>query len=123
MRKGLTLIEIVVTIAVMGIVITPLASMFIVSAKINRESDIKYKATMTAQRHMEEIKAMHEISLDDYVFNSSTKSYERVVSKTDNELEALIRIRAERSYLYVIDVLVYENGNEIFSLSGSKITR
>lgn len=121
MNKGLTLIEVIISLAIIGIVITPLISMFLVSAKTNSESNLQLRSILTAQKYIEEIKALEEVSFDNYVYNSQSKAYERTVVQTSNELGAVIRIKTERSYLYLIEVFVYDNGNEICSLSGSKI--
>jgi len=68
-KKGLTLIEIIVTLAVLGIVIAPLMSMFVTSQKINVESRKEYEALQFAQKYMEEIKAM-DPTLDISFFSS-----------------------------------------------------
>ncbi len=121
MYKGLTLIEVIISLAVLGVVIAPLMSMLVVSAKINRESSIYYKSLLTAQRYIEEIKAMERINIDDYNYNSSTGAYERVVPQTDKEFGAEIRIRFEQGFLYAIEVFVINDGKTIYSLGGSKI--
>jgi prepilin-type N-terminal cleavage/methylation domain-containing protein len=123
MSKGLTLIEVIISLAVIGIVITPIISMFLVSAKINSESNLQYKSIFTAQKYIEEIMALDEINFDNFVYNSLTKAYERRVTQTAHELGAVIRIITERSYFYLIEVLVYNDGKEIYSLSGSKIIK
>ncbi len=61
-NKGLTLIEIIITLAILGVVVTPLMSMFVTSQRINRESEIKYRAIQLAQKYMEDVKS--ESSLD-----------------------------------------------------------
>jgi prepilin-type N-terminal cleavage/methylation domain-containing protein len=48
-NKGLTLVEILITLAVLGIVIMPLMSMFFTSQKMNNESEMKYRAIQFAQ--------------------------------------------------------------------------
>lgn len=65
----MTLIEIIVTLAVLGIVIAPLMSMFVTSQKINVESRKEYEALQFAQKYMEEIKAM-DPTLDISFFSS-----------------------------------------------------
>ena len=64
-NKGLTLVEILITIAVLGIVIIPLMSMFITSQKMNNESEMKYRAIQFAQEELETIKAMKQLDTDD----------------------------------------------------------
>lgn len=64
-NRGLTLIEIIVTLAVLGVVVTPLMNMFIASQKINNESNEEYKTLQLAQKYMENIKSAEYI--DDIV--------------------------------------------------------
>ncbi|HCS10011.1 MAG TPA: hypothetical protein DIV40_01015 [Clostridiales bacterium] len=64
-NKGLTLVEILITLAVLGIVIIPLMSMFITSQKMNNESEMKYRAIQFAQEELETIKAMKQLDTDD----------------------------------------------------------
>lgn len=61
-NKGVTLVEVLVTIAILGIIITPVFSMFITAAKANASSDEKMKATFVAQEVMENIKATSDIT-------------------------------------------------------------
>lgn len=65
-NKGLTLVEILITLAVLGIVIMPLMSMFITSQRMNNESEMKYKAIQFAQEELETIKAMKELDTSVY---------------------------------------------------------
>ena len=62
-QRGLTLIEIIVTLAVLGVVVAPLMSMFVTSQKVNVESKKEYEALQLAQKYMEEIKAMDSLSM------------------------------------------------------------
>lgn len=52
-QKGFTMIELVVTLAVLGIIVTPLSTYFVQSVKMNAESKLKLEATQLAQKHME----------------------------------------------------------------------
>lgn len=61
--SGLTLIEVIVTLAVLGVVVTPLMSMFLTSQKINSQSHNEYKAVQIAQEYMEEIKSMESLNM------------------------------------------------------------
>ena len=65
-KNGFTLIEIIVTLAIMSIVIGPLMAMLITSQKINNESEKEYKSLQYAQQYLEEIKAMDAINIKDY---------------------------------------------------------
>ncbi|HOA20449.1 MAG TPA: type II secretion system protein [Sedimentibacter sp.] len=64
-NKGLTLVEILITLAVLGIVIMPLMSMFFTSQKMNNESEMKYRAIQFAQEELESIKAMKILNTED----------------------------------------------------------
>lgn len=79
-NKGLTLIEIIVTLAVLGVVVTPLMSMFVTSQKINTESEKEFRAIQLAQKYMEEIKGMEFLDTDisdGYPYNSAKNAYLR----------------------------------------------
>lgn len=69
-KKGFTIIEVMVTLAVLGIVIGPLMTMFITSQKINNEGSKEYQSIQLAQKYMEEIKGME-------VFDYNTQGYVR----------------------------------------------
>ncbi len=56
-EKGLTLIEIIVTLAVLGVVVSPLMNMFITSQKINNVSKEEYHTLQIAQKYIENIKS------------------------------------------------------------------
>lgn len=123
-KEGVTLVEVIITIAVTGAVIVPLMTLFVMCAKINRESDKEYKSMLTAQKYMEEIKAMQsmdEIENENYIYDQGTGSYERTVIQTDDEYGAEITIMPVRSFLYSIEVLVTYRGEVINYLTGSKI--
>lgn len=121
MNKGLTLIEVIISLAVIGLVITPLMSMFVFAAQINSESSLEWKSVLTAQKYIEEFKASEELDFGNYVFNSDTGAYEKTVVQTADEFGAQIRIRSERSHLYLIEVSVYDGSELICSINSSKI--
>ena len=55
--SGFTLIEVLVTIAIFGIVIMPLSGFFVQSARMNAQSKEKLISTLIAQRYLEKNKA------------------------------------------------------------------
>ncbi len=65
-NKGFTLVEIIITIAILSIIIIPIYSLFLTSAKANNMSVHKLNATMIAQSYMEELKAKETIRLDGF---------------------------------------------------------
>ncbi|MDW5300395.1 MAG: prepilin-type N-terminal cleavage/methylation domain-containing protein [Sedimentibacter sp.] len=119
-KRGLTVIEIIMTLAVLGVVICPLMNMFITSQRIINFSDNEYKSIQTAQMYMEEIKAMDELNTELYIFNSETGCYERNVSEADNNYGAEIAIDPN-SIIYYISIDIISEGEIISSLAGSKV--
>jgi len=71
-KNGFTLVEIIVTLAIMSIVIGPLMAMLITSQKINNEGENEYKSLQYAQKYLEKIKAMDSIETDNYTETVTT---------------------------------------------------
>lgn len=63
-KKGMTLLELIISLAILGIIITPIFSLTINTVKMNKKSDDKLKALAIAQEYMEYIKSP-EHSLED----------------------------------------------------------
>lgn len=118
--EGLTVVELIMTIAILGILIAPLTSMFITSAKINKESSKQFKSAQLAQIYMEEIKAMDELDTSIYIYNNEAESYKRLVNEVDNNYGAVITINPDGIIYYIIVDIISE-GEVITSLEGSKI--
>lgn len=57
-KSGLTLVEVIISLAILGIIIIPLSSLFLNSVKNNVRSEDQLKANQLAQEKMEEI--MHK---------------------------------------------------------------
>lgn len=55
-KRGVTLIELIISIAILSIIIAPIGSMVITSAKINKSSENRQKGTYNGQRVLEQIK-------------------------------------------------------------------
>ena len=120
-NMGLTLVEIIMTIAVAGILIVPLMSMFVFSAKINAESSREFKAVQQAQFYMEEIKSMDEFGIDKYAYNSDSGKYERFVDEMGSEFGVEVIISYDGGIIYYISISVIDEGEVISSLEGSVI--
>ena len=56
-KKGLTLIEILVSLAILGIIIAPVSSMFLTTIKANQRAKSILLANQLAQQYMEKLKA------------------------------------------------------------------
>lgn len=121
--NGFTLIETIVTLAVLGIAVGPLMSMFILSAQINQKSSVELKSLLAAQKYIEEIKTEEILDTKEYIYNSSNGSYERKVEQTKDEYGAVIRITQENLFLYNIEVFIIDEEEIINSIKGSKIIK
>lgn len=78
-KKGLTLIEIIISLAILSIIIAPILSLTLNSVKINKKSDEKMEALSLAQKKMEGIKSpKYIIDKSNYtqVGNELTKNYD-----------------------------------------------
>ena len=64
-NKGLTLVELVVSLAILGIIMAPLSSFFVNTIKINKSSENQMIANQLAQKYMEQLKFSHIIELTD----------------------------------------------------------
>lgn len=90
-NKGFTFLELVIALALLGIIIIPISSLFIGSAKSTNTTNDKMVASYIAQREMEKIKSSNNISetetiekIKDDQYKSF--SYEIEISKLDNYL-------------------------------------
>ncbi|WP_326908282.1 prepilin-type N-terminal cleavage/methylation domain-containing protein [Sedimentibacter sp. MB31-C6] len=120
--KGLTLVEIIISIAVLGIVICPLMSMFLFAMKINNKSDFEYKTLSQAQYYMEEIKAMEYIDTIKYPYNNIKGIYEREIEQDDETFGVIIKITPDSNgLLYKIEILIMDEGEIVNYLEGTKI--
>lgn len=121
-NHGLTLIEIIMSIAILGIVICPLMSLLIFSQKINNDGMKELKYLQQAQKYMEEIKSLNELDTQKYPYNSQSNAYEKIVMQTNTEYKAEIKIKpSESSILYDIEILIKDDDEIIKTLVGSKI--
>ena len=84
-NKGFTLTELIIAVAVLGIVISPLVANFIQSARINKKARISLNATNMAQDIMEGASAYtaeefvemfeSEVTLINKILPATTKGY------------------------------------------------
>lgn len=119
-NRGLTLVEVIMTLAILGVVICPLMNLLILSEKINTKGEIEYKSIQTAQYYMEEIKAMNEINRGVYVYNNEKMCYERIINASNN-YRTEIRIRVGSYGLHYIEVDIVREEEIINSLVGSVV--
>jgi len=119
---GLTIVEIIMSLAILGIVICPLMSIFIFSRKINNKNEIVYKSMQQAQSCMEEIQAMDFLDSANYKFNSKNAYYERIIYEYVNNYSTEIIIKPDsRNMIYDVEIVQKKDQQVINKLKGSKI--
>lgn len=64
-KRGITIIEIIISVAVLGIVIVPIGSAVITSTKINKDAEISQKATYITQKTLENTKFLKSDRIND----------------------------------------------------------
>lgn len=84
-NKGLTLVELVVSLAILGIIMAPLSSFFVNTIKINKNSEDRLTANQIAQKYMEEAKFTKLPS-------------EETITKTDEDFKTTIEIEKHTDY-------------------------
>ncbi|MEL7649819.1 MAG: prepilin-type N-terminal cleavage/methylation domain-containing protein [Sedimentibacter sp.] len=119
-NRGITLVEIIVTVAVAGIFIVPLMGMFVFASGINSRSHEEFKAVMLAQAYVEQLKAMDGLDRDKYMYNSLTGKYELFVPETENDFGVEAVICQEGIICYII-IYIRHEGETICILNGSRI--
>ncbi len=118
-NKGLTLVEIIMTLGILGVVICPLMNLLVLSQKINSEGEKEYRVIQTAQYFMEEIRAMDEIDTGVFIYNGEEMCYERIVLDVLDDYSAEIKITPGSYGLHYIEVNILNDGEVINSLTGS----
>lgn len=120
--RAYTLIEIIVSLGILGIVIIPLMNVFVLCHKLLNINHREYETIQTAQLYMEEIKAMDKIDEGKYSYIDEEGLYERVVVEDSINYGAEIRIiPIDNSGLYRIEIYVLHKGEVVNDLFGSVI--
>lgn len=90
-KDGMTLIEILVTIAIIMVIIIPLSFLIIYSAKNNSKSEIQLNATALSQKYMETVKSWdildvnYTLTDNKYIYQYQDNEYKTVVTLTEDE--------------------------------------
>ncbi|MGH4138000.1 prepilin-type N-terminal cleavage/methylation domain-containing protein [Clostridium sp.] len=127
-KKGLTLIEIIISIAILSIIIGPVLSLTLSSVKTNKKSDEKMQALSLAQKAMEGIKSPNYIiagysQLGNVLTKISTEGSYKITetllipSQTQVVDEFSVIEDADADIVVKIDGVnnrVYNNGNGLF---------
>ncbi len=124
-NKGLTLIEIIVSIAILSIIITPMSSLFIQSAKTNVMADRILTANNIAQKNVEAVMfggttgssiSGYTIDIDDSD-RLTGHAIEVEQKNDDSEYDVIITLEEDDGNNGIIDdnndVLIYNNARTI----------
>lgn len=120
-NKGLTLVEVIMTLAILGAVICPLMNILVISQKINSEGQKDYRLIQTAQYYMEEVRAMGGINAGDFDCNGEYMCYEKTVLNVLDDYNAEIRVTLGSYGMHYIVVDIVRGGEVIDSLEGTII--
>ena len=132
-KLAFTLVEVLISIAVFGIVITPISYLFINSMKSTMVADRQLQANQIAQEYVEKVKAMSYSELSPGFFNATGKTFS-VDSKYDvvvkmekfsgNPYEIPIE-NSDSTYdsiIYILKVSLKDKaGNEIVNIQTTKL--
>lgn len=122
-RNGLTLIEVIITLAILGVVVTPLMSMFITSQKINRESEMKYNAIQLAQEQIEDIKADNTLDVSSGSgYTGVDGDYEKSLNDDGYRLDININKSEEVELEDVETVEVPDSFDQVYNVAVSTTT-
>ena len=72
-KKGITLIEAIISVALLSILIVPISGLVINSVKTNNNAQIKQNAAYIGQKALEELKVYDKIKLKDFSGNKGFK--------------------------------------------------
>lgn len=93
-NKGLTLIEVIITLAILGIIIAPILSMTLTTVKTSKKSEDKIFATSLAQQCTEYIKS-EDISVDGFQdMMESQLKLKKLSAATVSDNENLTKIKS-----------------------------
>lgn len=108
-RKGMTLIELIISLALLGIIIVPISGYALSSMKNSLESEKNQKASFIGQRFLEEINAYDEIILNK---NVEGKRYFKLLDGEELVEKSISKITESSSESEILDE---ENTKETLS--------
>ena len=74
-RKGITLIEVIISVALIAILLIPLTNLVMTSIKRNKKAEVKQEATNLGQKIVEELKAQDTIQVHNFDNNVNVGEY------------------------------------------------
>jgi prepilin-type N-terminal cleavage/methylation domain-containing protein len=103
-NKGFTLLELVISIAILFIIVVPLSNLVMNSFMITNKAGIKQKAAHIAQRYMEKIKADDVENIEDIIRNdNNVETWEKYgYSSSEDGFNIILNAKREEGYLIPI---------------------
>lgn len=89
-KKALTLIEVVISLAILFIIMIPVSTMAIQSIKTNKQAEEKQRATILAQKLMEKIKSLPEFNIDTLPMEDGVTIEKDKASTADYNIEGTV---------------------------------
>lgn len=110
-NKGISLIEILVSLAIVGIMIIPVSSIVNTGIKTNKKSQVRQQAALLGQEILEDIEVLESVSLNNLRLNSIGLIPEKSDDYNNNqrleyEIENYITNNTEE---YTINILLEKN--------------
>ena len=119
-KKGITLIEAIISVALLSILVVPISEIVINSFKTNKNAEIKQNAAYIGQKTLEELKSYDNILLKDFSGNKKgflmldgQEIYEEAIDNFEGSF-----INEELGEEFIVEVKISKNGN--FTYESSK---
>jgi len=108
---GLSLVELLFTLAILGITVIAISSLLINTAKINKKSEQQYNATLLAKSYMEYIKASDGVNVGKSIYFA--ENVEIIID--------ICEINKYKDQMYKVVIEVISNDETLEKLEGYKI--
>lgn len=94
-NSGLSFIELLFTISILGVIMISLTPLFINAIEVNKKSESLYKATLLAQGYMENIKATDNITVGEVVENLGDFQVKIEIEEIDTYSDSFYKVIIE----------------------------
>ncbi|PRR81456.1 type IV pilus modification PilV family protein [Clostridium vincentii] len=118
--KGVTLIEVIMSVALIAILIVPLSNVVLAAFQTNKNGEIKQKASFVGQKVLEEMEAYDELKLEDDGTNKYFELLDGDITKAEDNITKDTAVANKyngsisRNYLgkkFTVDVIMERDTN------------
>ncbi|WP_099190675.1 PilW family protein [Tepidibacter mesophilus] len=102
-NKGLTLVELIVSLAILGIIIVPLSTFFVNTIKINKDSEDRLKANQLAEKYIEKTKFSDSIVHENNKLTINTSDNGFTIDTTAQHNDSVVTYKKDEG-----DFVVYK---------------